>query len=212
MKTKGGIVRAWREARGWSPRELGDRVGTSRQNIENLEADAVDQPRYLPTLAKVMGYATVEELLALKEPPAALDSQGNYVTIASGSLKVSEPQAQSLSYPQLRIPQKPMSWGELKMLAELPDLFEVVLDDDAMAPEFPAGTVIKFRRGDSAKFGDRVLLRDGKRGLHLREYTQALDAAGWFGKATGRGFADVLPGEHGAAVVAVKIGHYVEGS
>lgn len=207
MKTKGGIVRAWREERGWSPRELGERVGTSRQNIENLEADAVDQPRYLPSLARLMGYNTVEELLALMDPPSPW-----VPTTVPVAANWREHEAQTLSYPKVRIPLRPLKWGELKMLADLPDSFEVVLEDDAMAPEFPAGTVIRFRKGEDAKFGDRVLLRDRTGELHFREYTQNFEGEPFEGTATGRGFRNILPRQHGATVVAVKVGHYVEGS
>lgn len=52
-----------------NPRELAKAIGTSRQNIENLEKDVVDQPKYLPALSRYMGYGSVEELLALNEPP-----------------------------------------------------------------------------------------------------------------------------------------------
>jgi transcriptional regulator with XRE-family HTH domain len=69
MKTRGQIVREWREARQMNARQLAKAIGTSRQNIENLEKDVVDQPKYLPALSRFMGYASVEELLALKEPP-----------------------------------------------------------------------------------------------------------------------------------------------
>lgn len=209
-------MRVWREQRGWNTRELAERVGTSRQNIENLEADAVDQPRYLPALAKLMGYATVEELIELKMPPDVVnvpafivsEERVHYDTPHSDQA----PQAQSLSYPNIRIPGKPMRWGELMMLPELPDLFEVVLEDDAMAPVFPAGTVIKFRKGGDAKFGDRVLLQDRTGQFHFREYTQNFDGEPFEGLATGRGFRSILPRQHGATVVAVKAGHYVEGS
>lgn len=69
MKTKGQIVREWRERMKWTTTQLAREVGTSRQNIENLEADNVDQPRYLSALAKVMGYLSTDDLLALHAPP-----------------------------------------------------------------------------------------------------------------------------------------------
>lgn len=81
MKTRGQLVKEWREARGMTTRALAKAIGTSRQNIENLEADTVDQPRYLPALARYMGYGSTDELLALKEPPS------------SSALEVQEPPA-----------------------------------------------------------------------------------------------------------------------
>lgn len=55
-------VKTFRAVEKLSTAKLAELVGTSRQNIENLEAGEVEQPRYLPSLAKVMGQ-TVEELL-----------------------------------------------------------------------------------------------------------------------------------------------------
>jgi len=42
---------------------MGKEVGTSRQNIENIEAAGDRQPRYIKKLAQVMG-TTVDALLA----------------------------------------------------------------------------------------------------------------------------------------------------
>lgn len=69
--TLGSIVKTWRtaEPRKWTTAELAKAVGTSRQNIENLEAGAVGNPRYLQALARVMGYASIDDLLDLKPPP-----------------------------------------------------------------------------------------------------------------------------------------------
>lgn len=235
MKTMGEIVREWRTKRGIRSRAaLAELVGTTRQNIDNLENDRVNEPTapYLRRLTKFMGYATMEDLLELKDPPleahlitalkdvpAGEPVEVTYLTpnehraVHQGTLTLEE--AQSMSYLRPRLSPKAMTWGELKAMddeGELPDTFEVTLEDDAMASEFPAGTVVKFRRGSDAKFGNRVLLKDGNGDLHFREFTQALGEDRWVGKATGRGFADLKPSEHGARVVAIKTGHYVEGS
>lgn len=68
-------MREFRERAGLTTAQLAQRIGTSRQNIENLEAGNVGQPRYLPTLAKEMGLS-VDALLTGRalhaaEPPAA---------------------------------------------------------------------------------------------------------------------------------------------
>lgn len=60
-------VKTFRALEKLSTAKLAELVGTSRQNIENLEAGEVAQPRYLPSLAKVMGH-TVEELLDPETP------------------------------------------------------------------------------------------------------------------------------------------------
>ena len=55
MKSVGEKVAEFRRAKGWTVVEMADKVGTSRQNIENLEKNEVGSPRYLHKLAKVMG-------------------------------------------------------------------------------------------------------------------------------------------------------------
>lgn len=74
MKTKGQIVRDWRVSQGLSPAALAKRVGTTRQSIENLEADVVGMPRYLAALAEAMGYGRIDDLLALQLPPETHES------------------------------------------------------------------------------------------------------------------------------------------
>lgn len=123
-----------------------------------------------------------------------------------------DPPAQLLSESSFKIPQKPLSLGELRVMKKIPTAFEVVLSDDAMAPEFPIGTVVKFRAGTDAVFGNRVLLRDRTGELHFREYAQNFDGEPFEGHATGRGFADIKPRQHGASVIAIKTGYYVEGA
>lgn len=55
MKTLGEQVRAFRDERGWNTTEMAKAVGTSRQNIESLEAHGNRIPKYLGGLAKAMG-------------------------------------------------------------------------------------------------------------------------------------------------------------
>ena len=62
MKSMGELVREYREAMGWNTSEMAKQVGTSRQNIENLELGLTKSPRYLPKLAKTMN-TTVEDLV-----------------------------------------------------------------------------------------------------------------------------------------------------
>jgi phage repressor protein C with HTH and peptisase S24 domain/DNA-binding XRE family transcriptional regulator len=63
MKTLGDQVRTFREERGWNSKQMADAVGTSRQNIESLEARGNRIPKYLGQLAVVMG-RPVDDLLA----------------------------------------------------------------------------------------------------------------------------------------------------
>lgn len=120
--------------------------------------------------------------------------------------------AQSLSLESINLPRKPMSLRELENMKSLPQSFEVTLVDDAMAPDFPAGTVVTFASGGAASFGHRVLVRDPRGGLHFRLYAQS-QADEWIAKPLNeRGaFLAFEPKRDGARVVAVKTGHFVPG-
>jgi len=60
MNDLADLVRAFRTHpdRNWTLERMADEVGTSRQNIENLEKGRVKMPRFLPDLAKAMGTTT----------------------------------------------------------------------------------------------------------------------------------------------------------
>jgi transcriptional regulator with XRE-family HTH domain len=58
MKKIGDQAKEFRLNQGWNTTEMGIAVGTSRQNIESLEARGNRTPRYLVKLAKVMGVTT----------------------------------------------------------------------------------------------------------------------------------------------------------
>lgn len=69
MKTLGQRVRDHRESLGLNPSDYARLVGTSRQNINNVEAGEATQPRYIGKLAKAMG-VTVDALLTGLQAPA----------------------------------------------------------------------------------------------------------------------------------------------
>ncbi len=102
--------------------------------------------------------------------------------------------------------------GELmtRQPSELDDVFYVELDDNAMAPDFPAGTIIKFDKRKLHVFGSRVLLRDSRGEYHFRTFAQAAHDS-WRGLAKNDAFRDIEPTRDGAVVVATKAGHIVEG-
>lgn len=74
MKTIGEQAKAFREARGWSPKEMAAACKTSRQNIETLEAKGARTPRYIKELARVMG-TTVDVLMEGRYEMGAAEAQ-----------------------------------------------------------------------------------------------------------------------------------------
>lgn len=73
-KNIGDVVHAWRVKMQLTDTALAEAIGTTRQNIANLEGRGVKaptkNPKFLPALATYMGYASSDELRALKPPPA----------------------------------------------------------------------------------------------------------------------------------------------
>lgn len=63
MKPLAELVLEHRLSLGMNPAQYARHVGTSRQNINNVEAGEAQQPRYIGKLAKAMG-ASVDALLA----------------------------------------------------------------------------------------------------------------------------------------------------
>lgn len=111
MRTLGDQVKAFRVAREWTTKRLADEVGTSRQNIESLEAHGNRIPKYLAVLAKVMG-TSVDRMMeeaglghgSLEAKAPAVQASFSGVT---GSSVTPVPQAQvdSLAAQTIVIPQ-----------------------------------------------------------------------------------------------------------
>lgn len=68
MKSLADQVREHRESLGMNPAEYARHVGTSRQNINNVEAGEAKQPRYIGKLAKAMG-KTLDEVMGTPHLP-----------------------------------------------------------------------------------------------------------------------------------------------
>lgn len=64
----GGIIKDARERRGWSQKELGDRVGISQPAIKKIEDGNTTQSKFLPKIAQLLE-------LDLAELDASLNSQ-----------------------------------------------------------------------------------------------------------------------------------------
>lgn len=85
MKTIGQQAKAFREHpdRNWSIAVMAAKVGTTRQNIENLECGRVDLPKYILNLADVMQTSTdtllgrpeVSRVVAMQDTPPYHRSQ-----------------------------------------------------------------------------------------------------------------------------------------
>ena len=138
---------------------------TWKSGEPNLEAGAVDVPRYLPALARVMGYHSTDELREMRPPPVQTS------TLAAEGV------AQYLIHPPRSITPTTIAWGDL-MQRKLPVEFQTQMPDASMAPEIPMGAQVIFVTSVDARPGDFVLIADGQGHHFIREY-RALRPGHW---------------------------------
>lgn len=87
MNTLGKKVKAFRTApeRKWSAERMAQEVGTSRQNIQNLESKGFGHPRYIADLARVMG--TSVDVLLDRRDASALAIEAKTTTSGASPLR-----------------------------------------------------------------------------------------------------------------------------
>jgi hypothetical protein len=86
MKTLGEQVKAFRDEKGWNTTQMAKAVGTSRQNIESLEAHGNRIPKYLGGLAAVMERPVDDLLAEAGLAPGVVGSYGSGKTGTSMAL------------------------------------------------------------------------------------------------------------------------------
>lgn len=199
-------------------RKISKRVGLGAYPL----AVAMGKPGMQPTLQKFMrgqvanpDRTTAEPIAAFFGIPVDALYSEKLATELAATLLADDTveQDRSVSQQGATIVPKPMKWRGLSMdELKSPEIW-VELEDDAMAPEFPAGAVIRFDTTivDQVQFGNRVMIRARDGTLHFREYAQA--SSGWQAIPSPdrqRAFLTFKP-DDGAKVVAIKTGHFVQG-
>lgn len=216
MRTMGTIVQAWRKAADLSTQELADKVGTSRQNIENFEKGDVKRPHYLTKIARAMGY-TVEDLEALRLPPKTGNSAAKYHGNDAGNI-------QSATYAGA-VPF--VAWQRIRDVVLLlnekiesdvgptllasgpigPRVKATIVPDDSIVAELSPGTIVLLDPDAAPMDGDVVLatMLDGS--AHLRVY-RALADGSFDVETTAPRLQSWNSVKHGIVVTAVVIAEY----
>jgi len=91
------------------------------------------------------------------------------------------------------------------MTADLSQPFELVVEDDALAPEIFKGCIARFDPAREPAPGRPVLVRDASGRPYLRDY-QTGPAGRWQAVARARGFAPLDSEADGLQLVAVMKG------
>lgn len=97
-----------------------------------------------------------------------------------------------------------MTWGDL-MNADLSGRFALVLRDDALAPEYPAGTTIRFDATRQPRPGWPVLVKDASGSFFVRDYIEG-SGGRWKAEARQRGYAALDSESDGLKLAAVMYG------
>jgi transcriptional regulator with XRE-family HTH domain len=97
-----------------------------------------------------------------------------------------------------------VTWEALPV-SDLSGRFEIDLRDDALAPEYPAGTAIRFDAKRPPRPGWPVLVKDSAGAFYVRDYIEG--AAGqWTATPRQRGYASLDSVAHGLQLVGVMYG------
>jgi hypothetical protein len=97
-----------------------------------------------------------------------------------------------------------VTWEGLP-LADLTGRFELALRDDALSPEYPTGTAIRFDAKRPPRPGWPVLVKDSAGAYYVRDYIEG--AAGqWAATPRQRGYASLDSVAHGLQLVGVMYG------
>lgn len=97
-----------------------------------------------------------------------------------------------------------IAWGDL-MEGNLPAEFGVVIEDNSMAPDAPAGTLIYFEKRSDARSPDWVLLVDDAGHWYIRDYKERRPGH-WEAHAINPDFLPLDSIRDGLRVVAVYMG------
>lgn len=179
-----------RDRLGMTQIDLAKKAGVAQSTIGNIESGTRKNPRELLAIAD-----------AVLVYPAWLRSGKG--PCESEQLEAS-PVAHGMSQPKLTVTPTTIEWGDL-METTLPAEFGLVIEDNSMAPDAPAGTLIWFERRTDARSPDWVLLVDDAGHWYIREYKERRPGH-WEAHAVNRDFLPLDSIRDGLRVVAVYMG------
>ena len=188
----GERVRAERQARGWTLKDLSDRSGVEIGTISALEARKSTKSDFAAPLAAAFG-VPLEHLLGgqVEQPPIPTNRPGLRVVV------------HEVSNPAYMVNPKRLTWEEVVAGAELDQLFQMAIPDDAMAPDYPRGLEMIWSTSKRPQAGSLVLVRVGGSTMHVREFHQGRAPGQWVAASSSRAYASFDSAEHQVEVVAV---------
>jgi transcriptional regulator with XRE-family HTH domain len=192
-QTLGQRLNLARRKRGLSQQQLTKLSGVSQSDLSKLERG---------TMQKTSGIARLADALAVPSQWLELGfgSEPNWEIVLHSSGRV----AHGLSDPVPIVSPTTLRWEEL-MTEDLPSTFAMQLRDDAMAPLFVKGGVVRFSTSKTPAPGKYVLLADRDGNTYFREY-RATRGAQWQASALNPSYQPLDSERDGLTVLAVATG------
>lgn len=131
-------------------------------------------------------------------PPGWMDVQHLSAGEPAPTYEVAQHLSQSIRYHPL-----PRLTLEQIVTGSTPDVFCTVVRDDAMAPEYPAGTEIVWTKLRRAIPGRLVLIQDGHGQVHVRQCHQGRAPGQWIAAASNAAYVNFSSTDEGFTLVAV---------
>lgn len=197
-----------REAAGLTQMQVRERLGMSQGTLSGLERDALSTKR-LVDFATLYGVNPV--WLATGRGPRTGRLQ-HLSQVAPPVTEGVEPGllggvvAHGLSLSEETVEPPVLEWGDV-MTGRLPAEFKLRIDDDAMSPEFPPGTLVTFStEAGEPRALDGVLVCDQDRNVYFREY-RIKRPGHWQAAPLNAGYDALDSIEHGLSVMAIMISY-----
>jgi len=190
VRTIAERTKAAREALGLNQVELAARAKVSPGTIGNLEAGTRKNPRELLAIAAALGVMP-DWLKTGRGPRDFRESVAHRLSLGE---PINEPHDNS----------QKIEWGAMKA-ADLPDVFQVEVPDDAMADRVLKGHLVKFDTRVEPRAGDGVLVEDASGSWFFRQFSPG--AQGRFSAVAKNSAYQTLDSERdGLKVLAVLVG------
>lgn len=178
----GERLRAMRLSQGWRLEDVSERSGVEVGTISALEKRNSKRTEFAPQLAAAFGM-TVDEFLRSDPSNSGLAHALSHVP-------------RTVGFP------KRYTWEQVMTGADLGELFETEMPDDANAPEHPKGTVFVWSTQKRPQIGALVLLRV-RGALYARKYRQGREPGHWIAAASNGDYASFDSADAELELVAV---------
>jgi transcriptional regulator with XRE-family HTH domain len=192
-ETLGQRLRLAREMRGLTQPQLARLAGVGQTAISKLERGDTQKSPGIARLADSLSVSARWLELGIGPTP----DWGSTEAPTKGV-------AQSLSYLQPIVTPRLMTWEEM-MDGPLPEAFALTLRDDALAPDYPKGCVMRFEKSRAPEAGRPVLITDADGEAYIRVYVVGR-GTNWQAVATNRHYQSWDAQADGLQVLAAFTG------